>query len=232
MWKKLNQCYTNQFPWTGMWDEDETWEKDHKMWEEDYRTEEEDYKMGGGICSLYSTSSHEIRIKWFTPIYCNCWNEITFQGNNLGEKIYLLILCYNYWLHFDCILCLTDYLTNYTLLHFWLYTMSDWLSDHTLWATLYYSLYFTILLIVNCVGGKSLYLHMLHRLYNQISSSAHSSVVRRHVEVLEAPQGDLATTRSWLSSSQTGFPREETRLLCRWCVELAKGQVGVFYEFI
>ena len=88
---------------------------------------------------------------------------------------------------------------------------------------------------------------MLCGLCNQISSSAHSGVVQGHIEVLLGSlgqwhddkrsvrpkssdksrevflEGDLVTRSLW-GLSHTGSPKEETRLLGRLCVELAKGK--------
>ena len=56
---------------------------------------------------------------------------------------------------------------------------------------------------------------LLHSLHNLISSSAHSSVVRGHVEfLLVFLESDLVMRSLW-GLSHTGSPREETRLLSR-----------------
>ena len=56
---------------------------------------------------------------------------------------------------------------------------------------------------------------VLHGLHNLISSSAHSSVVRGHIEFLGVCLEGNLVMRSWWDLSHTGSPREETRLLCR-----------------
>ena len=63
---------------------------------------------------------------------------------------------------------------------------------------------------------------LLCGLHNQISSSAHSSVVWGHVEFLSVFLEGNLVTKSWWGLSHMGSPREETRLLGRWCVELAQ----------
>ena len=53
-------------------------------------------------------------------------------------------------------------------------------------------------------------------------TSTHSSEVRGHIEVLLVSLGWQHETRSLWGLSWALSPREETRLLCRWCIELAK----------
>ena len=82
---------------------------------------------------------------------------------------------------------------------------------------------------ITLLKGDDQYFHIrtkvLRGLCNLISSSAHSSVVQGHVEfLLVFLEADLVMRSLW-GLSHTGSPREETRLLCRWSTELAKGQM-------